>query len=837
VSGDSVLSGSSYAYQAKEATLGQDINGDGAVGLKSTLVESAGLVKLYRFADTYALNGISTLLKFNGVPVTVDTFAGWSAIGAEVTGSGFLVAWKFANTDQFKVWTVDFNGNYVSGNVAVSGFSVAFESQETVFQQDLNGDGTIGVATTVVENVGATALTRIVDTYELRSGGSGPTLKYAGAAVTDGQFSGWTPVGAEKVGSTYQVVWKHAGTDEYKVWQTDANGNYVSGDVVLGGSTYAFQSTEYAMGGQDINGDGVVGRKITAIEHSGIYRLDQEADSYTINGTRFRYAGEYVTAGMFEGWKPIGAEFPGEMTVVWKQDGIDQYKIWKLSSNNDFVSEVSASSGSWALQRLEGGFVQDLNQDGQVGPAIATIETSGQTKLARVAGDAYGFTFSGNFYAALTKDSAQVVVGQTDGWTPIGAEITTSFDYKVVWKHSGVDEYKVWTVFSDGTYSSGDNVVVPGSSADIQVLELAFGQDLNGDGQIAQQTVIETSGTTKLAKVGNGYQLGLTGVNPTLNYGGSVIEEGQFAGWTPVAAETKSGGYYVVWKQADADQYKIWATNVRGDFTYDYGVMSGSDWMLRTLESTLKQDVNGDGAAGLPDSPFDITYFFSDPDFTYDLYIKTAAARWEQIITADLPSVNNATYGLIDDVRIDISVHTIDGVGGALAGGQPIYLRTGSNLTDYGTIDIDSADLANMRANGTLVDAVMHEMGHVLGIGSLWSLFGLASNGQYTGHYGLEAYRELSGDASATYVPLETSGGSGTANKHWSEAVFGNELMTSVATLLCATWVTASTTPRPPRTRCRPASRQPRRWRTKTKRLDRSGLPRRFVPPGAGHLI
>jgi hypothetical protein len=87
-----------------------------------------------------------------------------------------------------------------------------------------------------------------------------------------------------------------------------------------------------------------------------------------------------------------------------------------------------------------------------------------------------------------------------------------------------------------------------------------------------------------------------------------------------------------------------------------------------------------------------------------------------------------------------------------------------------------------MAPNGTLVNAVMHEMGNVLGIGSLWSLFGLESNGQHTGQYGLEAYRELSGDASATFVPVETGGGSGTAGKHWSEAVFGNELMTPVAT-------------------------------------------------------
>jgi hypothetical protein len=55
---------------------------------------------------------------------------------------------------------------------------------------------------------------------------------------------------------------------------------------------------------------------------------------------------------------------------------------------------------------------------------------------------------------------------------------------------------------------------------------------------------------------------------------------------------------------------------------------------------------------------------------------------------------------------------------------------------------------------------------------------GLKSGSQYTGHYALDAYRQLSGNGAASYVPLETSGGSGTAGVHWSEAVFGNELMT-----------------------------------------------------------
>ena len=86
------------------------------------------------------------------------------------------------------------------------------------------------------------------------------------------------------------------------------------------------------------------------------------------------------------------------------------------------------------------------------------------------------------------------------------------------------------------------------------------------------------------------------------------------------------------------------------------------------------------------------------------------------------------------------------------------------------------ADLAAMAANGTLLDVITHEMGHVLGLGTLWSTFGLRSGSSYIGAGALNAYHELGGQGST--IPLETTGGSGTALVHWSDAVFGNELMT-----------------------------------------------------------
>lgn len=158
-----------------------------------------------------------------------------------------------------------------------------------------------------------------------------------------------------------------------------------------------------------------------------------------------------------------------------------------------------------------------------------------------------------------------------------------------------------------------------------------------------------------------------------------------------------------------------------------------------------------------------------------------AADRWAQIITGDLP---NATYNgvTVDDLLIDASATTIDGAGGILGQAGPDRFRSGTSIPYHGIMEFDSADLANLQAGGGLIYTVMHEMGHVLGIGTIWSTRGLlsgagTSNPIFTGAQATAQYNALFG-TNATGVPVENTGGSGTRDAHWRETTFGNELMT-----------------------------------------------------------
>jgi hypothetical protein len=180
---------------------------------------------------------------------------------------------------------------------------------------------------------------------------------------------------------------------------------------------------------------------------------------------------------------------------------------------------------------------------------------------------------------------------------------------------------------------------------------------------------------------------------------------------------------------------------------------------------------------------------------------ENAAARWRQVITGDLPELpinltagacNDGTPSLnlnIDDLVIFASVPDIDGPGQVL--GQAGWcVRRSAGLPAVGVMEFDAADVANLETSELFTAVILHEMGHVLGVGTLWKAFnllqdpspgsGAPTDAWYSGAGGLAGFNNVGG---ATYtggqkVPVENAGGGGTVNSHWRESVLKNELMT-----------------------------------------------------------
>jgi hypothetical protein len=165
---------------------------------------------------------------------------------------------------------------------------------------------------------------------------------------------------------------------------------------------------------------------------------------------------------------------------------------------------------------------------------------------------------------------------------------------------------------------------------------------------------------------------------------------------------------------------------------------------------------------------------------------KKAADRWSKVIVGDLPPVI-VDGEKIDDVLILAEGTPIDGEGGILGQAGPTHLRPASAgkaafLPAKGHMQFDTADLRKMEQDGTLDDVITHEMGHVLGIGTIWTHKELlkgarTSNPTFHGKSAMAAYAALRGVATPVAVPVESTGGAGTRDSHWRETIFRNELM------------------------------------------------------------
>lgn len=193
-------------------------------------------------------------------------------------------------------------------------------------------------------------------------------------------------------------------------------------------------------------------------------------------------------------------------------------------------------------------------------------------------------------------------------------------------------------------------------------------------------------------------------------------------------------------------------------------------------------------AAAAPKAGYGITIrFLGGLTETQKGAFKAAANRWSRVITGDLPTVVVGNER-IDDLLIFAQGQDIDGPGRVLGQAGPTRLRppgigVGALLPAVGEMTFDSADLEDMEDRGTLNDVIAHEMGHVIGIGTIWSRLGLlkgagTANPRFTGENARREFGALKGDGGSPAVPVENTGGQGTRDGHWRDTVFVNELMT-----------------------------------------------------------
>ncbi|MBW4513716.1 MAG: pre-peptidase C-terminal domain-containing protein [Timaviella obliquedivisa GSE-PSE-MK23-08B] len=163
--------------------------------------------------------------------------------------------------------------------------------------------------------------------------------------------------------------------------------------------------------------------------------------------------------------------------------------------------------------------------------------------------------------------------------------------------------------------------------------------------------------------------------------------------------------------------------------------------------------------------------------------IAQAAKVWENVIAY---SSLNGTHTLDVDV---IGESNADNWYAAATNKQGIPDKTNKWMPTTGRVRINTSYANTFNSNPEYLTAILtHEFAHVLGIGTLWENSGRTlintKNDTYTADsYAGSAYGDLAGTFTPTAVPLskDKDSAGNLIYGHWSEAVFGNEMLTPEA--------------------------------------------------------
>ena len=223
----------------------------------------------------------------------------------------------------------------------------------------------------------------------------------------------------------------------------------------------------------------------------------------------------------------------------------------------------------------------------------------------------------------------------------------------------------------------------------------------------------------------------------------------------------------------------------------DIGVLS----LTRDLYGNLAGDsgpptlvVGPDRAPRDPTGQFDITVEFGEGfNEQWRQAIRHSVARWEQVITADYPTSNASLTkcGIerevaVDDLLIRFEWRARTGH----IGGSALHCSTvatpgfPAERPNAGIVWLNSTHFDTQRVQDFMnVDhIVLHEIGHVLGIGTVWGDSGFVTQVgtqlQFTGQNAVNAFNRTMRQTTSTGVPLEPDGA------HWWRTVT-EELMTS----------------------------------------------------------
>ena len=321
--------------------------------------------------------------------------------------------------------------------------------------------------------------------------------------------------------------------------------------------------------------------------------------------------------------------------------------------------------------------------------------------------------------------------------------------------------------------------------------------------------IITATGTagapTRIVASGGNAQTALAGASVALPLEATVQDQfGNGVPSVPVTFQVTAGG--------GAIAPALLTTNASG-------VATGAGWRLGNKGGTQGASATASGFTAqytaniLSTFPLDLRFYGDPMSIEAQSAFVNAANRMRAAIISPLTTFSVEGRDLANDcgiadltgtltgttagVIIYAAVTAIDGPGKILAQAGPCnFVRGSSKLPFLGVMEFDAADIQNYITTGRFEAVVLHEMNHVLGLGTVWDLKNLlvnptfdvsgtatgSTNPRFTGATAIANCVAAGGLAShctpAVGVAVEATGGAGTADGHWRESLFDSELMT-----------------------------------------------------------
>src|SRR4029079_3597306 len=278
---------------------------------------------------------------------------------------------------------------------------------------------------------------------------------------------------------------------------------------------------------------------------------------------------------------------------------------------------ASDASGGWsyttaALTDGAHNFTATEMVSGNTGGVSLALSVTVDTAAPVVPSITACSTDSGTVGDGITNDNTLTLTGSAeanatvkvyDGVTLLGsvtADGSGNWSYTTAALANGGHSLTATATDVAGNTSAASGALSVTIDAVAPVVPSITAHSTNSDGAIGiPGTVIESADSTSLVAVGRKFFLDniSTGSGPSLMTGGV---DGQFGVWTPIGVEQTTRGYQVAWKHTGADQHTVWNTDSSGNQTSETAFMSGTNTALQSFETSFHQDLNSDGAIGIP---------------------------------------------------------------------------------------------------------------------------------------------------------------------------------------------------------------------------------------------